>query len=366
MGPGHRPHFHMCTTCISPLVGRNWEPAGRTYGIGLEWTTDRKEGFPLARDKDLRTVQQVEKITDPARRQAIRQTVSALGEAEIRSEPHCEYSIVLSRDSQRLVLKQYRSGKLLIQGTAHDLFTDVMSTIHPGRSHAPPRDERAPESSPEIALPYIGIDESGKGDYFGPLVIAAVLIDEASLTALTGLGVRDSKTLKIDACRELAAAIRRLLPERFEEVEIAPPRYNDLYAKMKTEGKNLNDLLAWGHARSLENILVRHRCTTAVSDQFGNKKYLQSRLQARGREITLIQTPRAERHMAVAAASILARDRFLRRLDQMGQQHGFCFPRGASPTVTEAARKFVARNGLDALHAVAKLHFRTTGVVTNR
>jgi ribonuclease HIII len=212
-------------------------------------------------------------------------------------------------------------------------------------------------------LPGIGTDESGKGDFFGPLVCAGVYVDAVSADALQAMGVRDSKRLSDRRCRELAEGIQATCREQYSVVEISPARYNDLYEQFRREGKNLNTLLAWAHARVLENLLSRVACTRAITDQFADPRFVQSKLQERGKTIDLIQMPRAEVHIAVAAASVLARARFLDRLEGLSAQFGMTLPKGASNTVVQAGRALVKHFGRAALRQAAKLHFKTTAEV---
>jgi len=203
----------------------------------------------------------------------------------------------------------------------------------------------------------IGIDESGKGDYFGPLVIAGVYVAREQEEQLRSAGVRDSKTLSDAKATMLAAQIRGLCPHTI--VAIGPERYNSLYDSFK----NLNRLLAWGHARAIENLLEKVSCDRVVADQFGDERFLKGALMEKGRTVALIQKPRAEEEVAVAAASILARAEFLRRLQELSSHCGVSLPKGAGEAVIVAGKVFVQRHGADALGQVAKLHFRTTSSV---
>ena len=203
----------------------------------------------------------------------------------------------------------------------------------------------------------IGIDESGKGDYFGPLVIAGVYVAHEQEEQLRAAGVRDSKTLSDKKATALAEQIRALCPSTI--VVIGPERYNSLHASFK----NLNRLLAWGHARAIENLLEKVSCDRVVADQFGDERFLKSALMAKGRAITLIQKPRAEEEVAVAAASIVARAEFLRRLQELSARYGVPLPKGASDAVITVGKEFVRQHGAEALGQVAKLHFRTTASV---
>jgi ribonuclease HIII len=204
------------------------------------------------------------------------------------------------------------------------------------------------------SLARIGIDESGKGDYFGPLVIAAVFVDPSSETDLALMRVRDSKKISDGRILEMASDIRQAC--RHSVVAIGPQRYNELYAKIN----NLNRLLAWGHARALENLLQQVDCSLAISDQFGDQQLILNALQEKGKMIRLVQHPKAEADLAVAAASILARAEFLHRLQRLSHEVGTALPKGASPTVELAARMVVKKHGRERLGAVAKLHFKTT------
>jgi ribonuclease HIII len=205
---------------------------------------------------------------------------------------------------------------------------------------------------------WIGSDESGKGDYFGPLVTAAVALTEANWRVLQELGVRDSKSLTDTRAATLAAQIREAFPH--EVIVILPPRYNQLWEKMGS----VNRVLAWAHARAIENVAEKApEATAAVADQFGDESLIRNALFKKGREMRLVQMPRAERDPAVAAASVLARAEFLRRLDQLGRKAGVRLPKGASPQVEAAARALVRSKGPDYLHEVAKVHFKTTSRV---
>ena len=211
-----------------------------------------------------------------------------------------------------------------------------------------------PASTNLSSLNRIGIDESGKGDYFGPLVIAAVFVTPTSESDLTLMQVRDSKKISDGRILEMAPDIRLLCPHSV--VAIGPQRYNELYAKIK----NLNRLLAWGHARALENLLQRVDCDLAIADQFGDERLVLNALQEKGKQIRLVQRTKAEADLAVAAASILARAEFLLRLKKLSQELNTTLPKGASPAVELAGRMVVKKYGRERLGTVAKLHFKTT------
>jgi len=204
---------------------------------------------------------------------------------------------------------------------------------------------------------HIGTDESGKGDYFGPLVIAGVYLPDEQESVFREIGVRDSKRFSDNRVRELAEIIKRGYVHSV--VSIGPERYNALYLNLR----NLNRLLAWGHSRAIENILGEVPCRLAITDQFGDKAYVLNALMKKGQRIELIQRPKAEEDMAVAGASILARAEFLKRLYFLSQDVGLALPKGASPLVEEAAVELIRRHGQEVLEKVAKTHFKITGRV---
>lgn len=204
----------------------------------------------------------------------------------------------------------------------------------------------------------IGIDESGKGDYFGPLVIAAVFVDATTQGELALMQVRDSKKVSDGRVLELAPDIKTICPHSI--IAIGPQKYNELYAKIK----NLNRLLAWGHAKALENLLERGVvCERAISDQFGDERLILNALQEKGRKIFLEQRTKAESDLAVAAASVLARAEFLIRLRRLSDEVGTTLPKGASQAVELAAKMIIKKHGRERLDSVAKLHFKTTQAV---
>ena len=214
-----------------------------------------------------------------------------------------------------------------------------------------------PEPSDYYGRPRIGIDESGKGDYFGPLVIAAVFVGPDTEPDLKLMQVKESKVISDGRALELARDIRQVCPHSL--VAIGPQRYNELYEKIR----NLNRLLAWGHARALENLLEQVECPLAIADQFGDERFVLHALQEKGKQIRLVQRPKAEADLAVAAASVLARAEFLLRLKRLSEEVGTALPKGASPQVELAGRMIVKKHGQERLAAVAKLHFKTTARV---
>lgn len=205
---------------------------------------------------------------------------------------------------------------------------------------------------------HIGTDESGKGDYFGPLVIAGVCITKKQEELLADLGVRDSKRISDNRNKELAKKIEELLGKTCVSIVcISPERYNSLYDEI---GRNLNKVLGWGHARVMENLLSDNVCENAIADQFGDESIIKSALLAKGKSLNLIQSPKAERDIGVAAASILARARFLNELERLGKILGVTLSKGVNSTVESIAKNIYENGGLEKLKQFVKLHFQTT------
>jgi len=253
----------------------------------------------------------------------------------------------------------YLSGKVTIQGKNSKEF--ILYTLEPEiLKKAELGYEKEEDSSRDystVFIPHIGIDESGKGDFFGPLVIAAVFVDNASLSKLSECGVKDSKLIKNDKkIIEIASGIREIVGGAFSVVVIGPESYNKLYSNIN----NLNKLLAWGHSRALENILEKKiECSTAISDKFGKVSFIENSLLKLGKKIKLIQRVRAESDVAVAAASILARAEFVSKLDKLSSDCGYNLPKGAGSNVLKLASEIIKKEGSDKLSGLAKMHFKT-------
>ena len=256
----------------------------------------------------------------------------------------------------------YTSGKVVVQGEGTEEFVQfVLEPQVTGEARLGYEDVLDPKAS----APHIGVDESGKGDYFGPLVIAAAYTDENLTVRMREIGAKDCKVLSDKQVFAIGARLRSLLgPNRYTIVSIGPEKYNQIYEK----NRNGNRILAWGHARTIENLLERiPSCPRAVADQFGNERLIQGALMEKGRQIVLEQHHKAESDIAVAAASIIAREHFLRALEALGKEFGVTLPKGAAHSTTiPAAKAIVATHGADALRRVAKINFRTTDIALGR
>lgn len=246
----------------------------------------------------------------------------------------------------------YNSGKFVVQGKNIDILTDKISEKFSIGSSTNGKNETE-QAFQTFDAPYIGTDESGKGDFFGPLVVAGVMVDDKNRQLFIDLGIKDSKTLKDEQMLKMAQQIQK--NSVYSVVTMSNEKYNELYSKFK----NLNKLLAWGHARVIENICEKTDCKFALSDKFGDEKLIKNALMKHGREIQLEQRVRAESDIAVAAASVLARATFVQKMRSMENFYGQEFPKGCNNIVKTASGKFIKKYGKERLVEVCKAHFKT-------
>jgi ribonuclease HIII len=293
------------------------------------------------------------KLTD-AQAAALKEWLAAQS-YKFREVPYARFAA----EKDKLNVVFYESGKLVLQGKGTQEFIEFV--LEP---------EILKEAklgyetilNPELLAPRLGVDESGKGDFFGPLCVAGAYVNESVVNAWKDSGIRDSKNISSDKkIRELAELIRKTAGCVSTVVPIGNEAYNRLYKSMRS----VNAMLAWGHARVIENLMgQRHRMqpepVRAISDQFASSKDTVAKaLMTLGREIELVQKHRAEEDLAVAAASILARHEFVTRLADLEKQFEIKLPRGASAAVDAAAKEFISKHGVGKLPLVAKMHFRT-------
>lgn len=241
----------------------------------------------------------------------------------------------------------YTSGKLVVQGKNQEEFIryhlepEILETFTFG--YKPEVDMRG----------RIGVDESGKGDFFGPLCTAGLFAAGEEVEALVALGVRDSKSLSDSAVRHLAGQIRQRFVHQL--VVVGPEKYNALYARFR----NLNTLLGWCHATVVEGLVEKSGCREVLIDQFANERVVEQALARKGVEANLVQRTKAESDPVVAGASILARAAFLEGLERLGREAGVTLPKGASSQTVTVARSLATQHGKEWLVKFAKLHFKT-------
>lgn len=293
------------------------------------------------------------KLTD-AQAAALKSWLEERG-SKFRTVPYARFAA----EGEQWNVVFYESGKLVVQGKGTREFIEfvlepeILKEARLGYETV---------LNPELLLPRLGVDESGKGDFFGPLCIAGAYVNEAVIRAWQDAGIRDSKNISSDRkITEFAKLIRATPGCVCDVVTIGNESYNRLHTKMRS----VNAVLAWGHARVIENLMARRTAMNpppvrAISDQFASSKDTVAKaLMPLGREIELVQRHKAEADLAVAAASILARHEFVTRLAALEKQFDAKLPKGASAAVDAAAKEFLAKHGVAALPKVSKMHFRT-------
>lgn len=205
---------------------------------------------------------------------------------------------------------------------------------------------------------WAGSDESGKGDFFGSLVVAAVVVDNTTAHKLQVAGVKDCKLLSDKKILALENIIKECVVD-YSVLELKPKIYNLRYEQVAATGGKLNQLLALGHIAALSQVLSRQtNCKNALIDQFTTSTVILKELHTRFPFCQVRQQPKAESNLAVAAASVLARARFLRTMDELALNAGEdVLPKGGSEVATKAALKIAQVLGKETLRNFVKLHF---------
>jgi ribonuclease HIII len=280
-----------------------------------------------------------------ARAEELARRLEAAG-ARLEGAPHARFRA----RGTGFIATLYSSGKLVVQGDRPETFVEQFlgeaGEALVARESARP----ALASSRFECIALVGSDECGKGDYFGPLVVAAVRLAAGQAAELRRGGIVDSKLVSDANVARLGPALRSRFEHAIEALE--PPAYNALHARVR----NLNPMLAELHSRALRRVVRPKDCV--LIDQFAPEALMRRTLA--DLDIELVQMPRAEREMAVAAASILAREAFLTRLAELSEEHAIDLHKGAGSPTDRAARQFVELHGFAKLGLVAKLHFKNT------
>lgn len=258
-----------------------------------------------------------------------------------------------------------KKGFRLVVQAASPALQQKIEEIYAGLCVADPKSKEKKSSArpndlaTEEPSSYIGCDESGKGDIFGPLVVAAVYFTPAMAEKLQHLHIRDSKTLSDTEIADIATLAKAEFADYIVCQTILPRQYNELYATYQAAGKNLNHLLTDLHAQNIQKLTDRYSPERVILDRFTKEELMQQRLQVLHISSTLLQIPRGERYPGVALASIIARAEFVRAVDSLGATYGEEIPKGAGPATQAWLRGFVERHDRSALPEVGKLHFRT-------
>lgn len=279
-----------------------------------------------------------------------------ISDSIIQKEYNYEFNITESQSKVKVLLYFGKKGlKLILQG-------DVNSHLYKTVGNLLNDQQTLDLGQKKIEEPdnYIGTDEVGKGDFFGPLVAAAVYVNEISRKKLIAADVRDSKEMSDYQIRNTAHHIKKIVDKNYSVIQINPARYNEIYSRFG----NLNKMLNWTHSKAVENLLDTIDCKYIITDKFSNRE-LNISLSDKHNDVVFHQETKAEKYTGVAAASILARDSFLEWFESQAMR-GNNFPKGSSETVEEFAKKFLHKIGGDKIGEYAKLHFKTFNKIKNK
>lgn len=258
-----------------------------------------------------------------------------------------EYVALRMKNKKGSVCTVYTSKKIVLQGSED--FSETISLIKEG----------CDDGTQEGLLPHIGVDEVGKGDYFGPLVVVACFVNKDIMEKISCLGVGDSKKFSDERILRMYSSLKEY--DFYYASVVSPFEYNELYKGYK----NVSVLLAKQHSKVIEmglnDLKTKNiQCDYVVIDQFSSQKSrVINELGALGKEVDFRQFHKGESDIAVATASVIARGIFLEEMENMGKKYYFNFPKGAS-NVIDSAREFVRKNGVEELSKVAKVSFKTT------
>ncbi len=257
-------------------------------------------------------------------------------------------------DPYRINIAAYTSGKVVIAGKGTEEF--VTMTLEPEVTGAA-RLGYDEVLHPDWFEPHAGLDESGKGDFFGPVIAATVIAERPAVEAWIKAGVKDSKKIAEAQIIKLDKLIRETPGAVARTCYCGMPKYNEL---MSRPGANLNRLLGWQHATALEQALAVKPVARGLLDQFSEQPIVQRELIRKGfKDFELKMRTRAEEDPVVAAASIVARAEFVRQMHLLSRRFGAKLQKGAGPLVKEQAAQIIAKFSVRALGDFAKLHFRT-------
>lgn len=277
--------------------------------------------------------------------------LSGFNISEIKLNQYC-YETAVTRSKEKIKILVYfgkKGTKTVLQGDKEsDLYKEISQLIY---------GKELFETTDVFSEPpfYIGTDESGKGDYFGPLVIAGVITNREEAVKLKAVGVKDSKLLSDNAIDEMVHLIKGIVKDNYNIIIITPATYNSLHEKMG----NVNRILGWAHAKVIENLLIKTDVPEVISDKFGDESYIKRNLQEKGKVVKLHQFTKAERYTGVAAASILARNSFNNWFKEK-KALGMELPKGASSIVDKKVKEIRNTYDMAYLSQIAKLHFKTT------
>lgn len=260
------------------------------------------------------------------------------------------FEVNISRGKDKIKLMVYfgkKGIKTVLQGNPNSEFYKQLDSQLNLKLNFHSEELSEPES-------YIGSDESGKGDFFGPLVVSAFAIDDATKERLKFLNIKDSKEIFDYEIRKTATELTKRFSDRIAIVKIHPKKYNELYDSFK----NLNSILIWAHIKAIEELQRKFHYNHIVIDKFCAEDLIRTELNKKINNYDLILTENAERFTGVAAASIIARSRVLSWFKKKSAELKIELPLGASEKVNDVASHIKNKFGNDVLTELVKLQFK--------
>jgi len=254
-------------------------------------------------------------------------------------------------DGENVKIVIYESGKLVVQGrNTEDFVANILEPEVTGEFLLGYEEV----NNPDWFEPHAGLDESGKGDLFGPVVTACVIGDGDMVRSWMNSGIRDSKTITDGAILKMAKQIKATKGVVIKVAYTSMVKYNELYLKFDS---NLNKLLAWLHGRSLNDALVEKMPEWGLLDQFTKQPLVQKYVEEKDFELRM--RTKAEEDPVVAAASIVARATWLQQMKKLDELAGEKLPKGSGVQAKEKARMIFEKCGEDRMGEFCKLHFKT-------
>ncbi|HOK39443.1 MAG TPA: ribonuclease HIII [bacterium] len=274
-------------------------------------------------------------IEDTKKVNKIKQILMEAYEFEERENPNCIWFL----KGKNCSVFYYKNKKLFFQGKEAEYLFNLVEI-----------DNYITINNKKYKLPICGTDEAGKGDYFGPLVTAAVAVTDENIKLLSNLNLQDSKKIDRDKLRKLAFEIKKIAPTTL--IVLNNAKYNEVYKKYR----NMNKILSYSHYLAIVNLFKKIKFKTIIVDKFGKEEYLNWLL--RNYQYEIIQETEGERYLPVAAASIVAKDKYLYELNTMSIKYDFDFKPGSTPDVKELVKKFKEEHSETEVNEVLKLNFK--------
>lgn len=257
------------------------------------------------------------------------------------------------------VVTVYNSGKVMFQGAGAEREAARWGTVDPTEAKSSgAKGDTLPEGLSKLSV--LGSDETGTGDFFGPITVAACFIPSDKVELAKELGVKDSKQLTDDWMRKVAPDLRAAFAHSV--LTLKNDKYNAVQAKGWSQGK----IKALLHNQALKHVLNKIdpiRPDAILIDQFAERGIYYKHIKDEKeiiQEKVLFSTKAEGLHVSVACASIIARVAFLEEMDRMSAEAGVTLPKGAGKIVDEAAAKILLKHGEAYLKTLTKFHFANT------